>query len=57
MSKRVLIVDDEPSIRKVLRALLQVEGFSVRAEPDGAAAIQALGEEAFDVVITDQQMP
>lgn len=57
---RILLVDDEPNLRKVLGALLQQEGFEVHAEPDGRSAltrVQGSPSGTFDAVITDLRMP
>jgi two-component system, NtrC family, response regulator AtoC len=59
-SPRILLVDDEPNLRKVLGALLQQEGFEVWAEPDGEAAlarIRSAPSGTFDAVISDLRMP
>jgi EAL domain-containing protein (putative c-di-GMP-specific phosphodiesterase class I) len=53
----VLVVDDEPSIRRVLSDFLQMEGFSVETAPDGEAALNYLARRQFDVVISDLKMP
>jgi len=57
MSRRILIVDDEPSIRKVLTAHLRRRGHETHAVGDGADAIAILQEEVFHVVISDLKMP
>ncbi|MBL4684414.1 MAG: sigma-54-dependent Fis family transcriptional regulator, partial [Nannocystaceae bacterium] len=57
---RVLLVDDEPNLRKVLGALLGQEGYEVHAEPDGRAALDAVRSApsgTFDAVVTDLRMP
>ena len=57
---RILLVDDEPNLRKVLGALLRQEGFEVVAEPHGEAAlarIRSAPSGTFDAVITDLRMP
>ena len=56
-TKRILIVDDEPSIRKVLSAHLRRFGHDVHAVADGAEAITVLGEEPFQLVVSDLKMP
>ncbi|MFN9443253.1 MAG: sigma-54-dependent transcriptional regulator [Planctomycetota bacterium] len=53
----VLLADDEPLSREFLQEALQSFGCEVRAVADGAAAIVALGEQAFDLVVTDLRMP
>jgi DNA-binding NtrC family response regulator len=53
----VLIVDDDPSIRKVLRTLLSRWGYGVADAADGDAGIAKLATTAFDVVLTDLVMP
>jgi DNA-binding NtrC family response regulator len=54
---KVLIVDDEPSMRRILSSNLRLDSH-VTVEADGAsAAITLLTREDFDVVITDQKMP
>jgi two-component system, NtrC family, response regulator AtoC len=57
MSRRILIVDDEPSIRKVLTAQLKRFGHQVESAEDGAAAIQRLQTDVFHLVVTDLKMP
>jgi len=53
----VLIVDDEPNIRRMLGALLVAEGYDVRDAADGAMAVQSARENAPDAVLLDLMMP
>jgi two-component system nitrogen regulation response regulator NtrX len=57
MSKRVLIVDDEESIRSVLVRLLTYEKFSTLTATDGKSAIEAVSNELLDIVLLDVKMP
>jgi two-component system response regulator AtoC len=57
MAKRILIVDDEPSIRMVLRAHLTRSGYQVTAAENGAEAISLLRNEDFHLVVSDLKMP
>ena len=57
MHKRILIVDDEPSIRTVLSAHLQRFGYEVETANDGGAAIAALQEQIYHLVVSDIKMP
>jgi signal transduction histidine kinase len=54
---RVLVADDEESIRAVLSRMLTDEGHQVIAVEDGAQALAVLSRENFDLVITDLKMP
>ncbi len=53
----VLIVDDEPNIRRMVGALLRAEQYEVREAADGAAGLQCVEEEEPDVVLIDLMMP
>ncbi|HXF96449.1 MAG TPA: sigma-54 dependent transcriptional regulator [Gemmatimonadales bacterium] len=57
MSPRVLLVDDEANIRKMVGALLEAEGFETVQAANGAAALQAVAEALPDVVLLDLMMP
>ena len=57
MADRVLVVDDEQSLRKVLAATLQREGYEVQVAVDGEEALAALDRDGADVVVTDLVMP
>jgi len=50
---RVLIVDDEPSIRKTTRIALETAGHSAAEAGTAARALKAVADEAFDVVFLD----
>jgi len=54
---RVLVVDDEPQIRRVLRLALTAQGFDVRVAADAESALDTLRDWPPDLVITDLSMP
>ena len=54
---RVLVVDDEKSMRELLAITLQKAGYEVTLADGGAAAIEAIRRDPFDAVITDLRMP
>lgn len=54
---RILVVDDEPAVRAVLRRLLQARGCSVAEAAGSIAALHLLEEGDFDAVISDFHMP
>ena len=54
---RVLVVDDEPSLREVQRRLLTLEGLDVVLAANAAEARDVLGRERVDLVISDLRMP
>lgn len=55
--KRILVVDDEPQITRVLRRSLQTHGYDVRTAADGEAALDVLHDWLPDLVVTDLSMP
>jgi len=56
--EKVLVVDDEPSIRKYLQTLLEVDGFDVETLSSGREAIKQISEgKRPDLVILDVLMP
>ena len=57
MSARILLVDDEANIRRMVGALLQGEGFDTAEAPNGAAGLAAVTEAPPDVVLLDLMMP
>lgn len=54
---RILIVDDEESLREFLGIMLTREGYEVETAADGGQGIERLRQSGFDLVITDIQMP
>ncbi|MBD3336374.1 MAG: response regulator [Candidatus Eisenbacteria bacterium] len=54
---RILVADDEESMRRFLKILLEREGADVTAVSDGNAALAQLKDESFDVLVTDVRMP
>ena len=57
MSKRVLIVEDDKSIARLLRDNLEYEGFTVRWSETGADALQIAREFSPDLVLLDLMLP
>lgn len=54
---RVLVVDDEPQIRRVMRTTLVARGYMVSTARNGEEALDKLREERFDLVLLDINMP
>ena len=58
-SKKILVVDDEPGLRKMLEILFRREGFEVVAAPGCRSAVESIQQspQPFPVVLTDLAMP
>ncbi|MEW5740318.1 MAG: response regulator [Myxococcota bacterium] len=56
-ARRVLVVDDSPLTRELLVQLLESVGYHVVQAVDGAEALERLGREAVDIVVSDLEMP
>jgi len=54
---KVLVVDDEANIRKVLAAMLRQHGYDVTLAPDGEAGLLEFQKNGADIVVTDMVMP
>jgi CheY-like chemotaxis protein len=55
--KRILVADDQPSVREALTLLLSVDEHSVTEAGDGVEALDLVRRYPFDLVITDYDMP
>ncbi len=55
--EKILVVDDEQSLREVLSIMLKRAGYAATTVADGEEAIEQLQKEIFDLVITDLRMP
>ena len=56
-SARILVVDDEPQIRRVMRTTLVARGYVVSTARSGEEALEKVREERFDLVLLDMNMP
>ena len=54
---RILVVDDEPQIRRVMRTALAAQSYYVNDAPSGEIALEKLREERYDLVLLDMNMP
>jgi len=54
---RILVVDDEPQIRRVMRTTLTTNGYEVSDARTGEEAVKKLGEERFDLILLDVNLP
>ena len=54
---RILIVDDEPSMREMLRIVLRRDGYDVQLATSGREAIEQLRQNNFDLLLSDIKMP
>ena len=58
MKRRVLIVDDETNLRRMMRLALEDDGYDVEDAADGQTALELFGDGSrFDAVVLDQKMP
>lgn len=57
LQKRVLVVDDDDNLRKLLRQQLEAEGYSVQEAKDGKEAVTLAKQEPPDLIILDVMMP
>ncbi len=57
MAKRILVVDDEASIREALSKVLRAEGYEVALAETGAEAIERYSGEPIDLVLLDLNLP
>ena len=57
MKNLILLVDDEPNLREMLRQMLEMGGFDVIEAEDGLEALEKLEERAPDVLVLDVMMP
>jgi two-component system KDP operon response regulator KdpE len=55
--RRILVVDDEPQITRVLRTSLSSQGYDIRVANDGETALEIMKDWTPDLVITDLSMP
>jgi DNA-binding response OmpR family regulator len=53
----ILVVEDEPAIRRLYMRVLMQAGFDVAAAPDGMAGLQMALARPFDLVVTNSRMP
>lgn len=57
MSKKILIVDDSPSIRNVVEFALSQEGYDITTAIDGLDALKKLPLDDYKLIVTDLYMP
>ncbi len=57
MIERILIVDDEQAFARMLKAVLEKQGYEVHTRHDGQSALEVLRRESFDLVLSDIKMP
>lgn len=57
MSKNIIIIDDSPTLRKVVKFYLNKKGYSVKEAKNGKEALSQIEKENFDLIILDMLMP
>ena len=57
LTKRILVVEDDPSVQKVLKRLFEAEGFAVMGQMDGQAGLNSFRDDAPSAVILDLHLP
>ena len=56
-TRKVLIAEDDPSVRKAVQRVLELEKYDVTAVNDGQAALEELSKSRFDLAVLDLMMP
>jgi DNA-binding NtrC family response regulator len=57
VTRRILVVDDEPALRRTLERALKGHGYDVLSVADPHSAYEILGESTFDLVLLDLRLP
>ena len=57
MNITILLVEDDPSVRELLKVLLEVEGYDIVEASDGLEGLEKAGELRPDLMIVDLMMP
>ena len=57
MSKKVLVIDDDPTLLKVVQPFLEAHGFVVSTATDGQVGIDLVKKDPPDLIVLDVQMP
>lgn len=57
MSIRILLADDDAALRRVIQFKLKQKGYAVTVAEDGAAALEAIKRERYDLLLSDMKMP
>ena len=57
MQRKILLVDDDPLVLKTTAKLLEKEGYQVLPVNGSAAAMEAIGTNEFDLILSDIRMP
>lgn len=57
MNEKILVIDDSPTLRKLLCFYLKKRGYSVNEANNGEVGLQAIAREMFDLIILDMNMP
>lgn len=57
MPKRILVIDDEESVRFVVKEMLEFEGYEVTTAPNGKVGLQLFRKDPTDLILTDIFMP
>ncbi len=56
-TRKVLIAEDDPAVRKAVQRVLELENYEVTAVNDGQAALEAITKSRFDLAVLDVMMP
>jgi len=57
MSRKILVIDDSPTLRKLLRFYLNKKGYTVDEAHNGRVGLECIDGENFDLIILDMAMP
>lgn len=56
-TRKVLVAEDDPAVRKAVQRVLELENYEVTAVNDGQAALESLSKSRFDLAVLDVMMP
>lgn len=57
MNEKILVIDDTPTLRKLLRFYLKKKGYSVNEAHNGQVGLESIEKDTFDLIILDMNMP